>query len=458
MAKCPAKQPRAACETMWIADISTLFLILFLINVVLTLMLFTFWKSQKTYDGFETWMLSLLITVCGYFLYISEGSVPLWVYSSLANLMIALAVMIRLDGTMRYFRSQELPRVLYASLVPAGFLLFWFAIVANVVVVRGLIMGLFIIPCFAASAAIAIRSREPGTRPLRYGFATAFLTLAIIWAGIIVVALLTPGDHSLSGPDPQNTLFFIVTILMDVVATVFFLLLNMARSQAELKKSEDALSRANRKLTILSSITRHDIRNQLNALSGYLELSKEKQGDPTVTGEYLKKEAGIVQTIESQINFTKIYEDMGKTAPAWQNVRESVLRATAVLPMRNVTADVDRPDLVLFADPLFEKVFYNLIDNALRYGGNSLTRISVSSRETKEGLVLTCEDDGAGIAREDKEHLFEQGFGKHTGLGLFLSREILSITGITITETSEPGKGARFGITVPKGAYRFGQP
>jgi len=38
---------------------------------------------------------------------------------------------------------------------------------------------------------------------------------------------------------------------------------------------------------------------------------------------------------------------------------------------------------------------------------------------------------------------------------LFLSQEILSITGITITETGEPGKGARFEITVPKGGYRF---
>jgi len=50
--------------------------------------------------------------------------------------------------------------------------------------------------------------------------------------------------------------------------------------------------------------------------------------------------------------------------------------------------------------------------------------------------------------------LFTRGFGKNTGLGLFLSREILSITGITITENGTPGKGARFEITVPKGAWR----
>ncbi|PKL57911.1 MAG: sensor histidine kinase, partial [Methanomicrobiales archaeon HGW-Methanomicrobiales-5] len=47
-----------------------------------------------------------------------------------------------------------------------------------------------------------------------------------------------------------------------------------------------------------------------------------------------------------------------------------------------------------------------------------------------------------------------RGFGKHTGLGLFLSREILSITGISITETGTPDKGVRFEIHVPKDVCR----
>ncbi|HNQ30521.1 MAG TPA: sensor histidine kinase, partial [Methanolinea sp.] len=49
---------------------------------------------------------------------------------------------------------------------------------------------------------------------------------------------------------------------------------------------------------------------------------------------------------------------------------------------------------------------------------------------------------------------FEKGYGKGTGLGLFLSREILSITGMTIRETGIPGEGARFEIVVPKGMWR----
>jgi len=69
-------------------------------------------------------------------------------------------------------------------------------------------------------------------------------------------------------------------------------------------------------------------------------------------------------------------------------------------------------------------------------------------------LKITYQDDGEGIHSSDKDKLFTRGYGKNTGLGLFLSREILSITGITICENGEPGKGARFEITVPNGVWR----
>ena len=108
---------------------------------------------------------------------------------------------------------------------------------------------------------------------------------------------------------------------------------------------------------------------------------------------------------------------------------------------------------MLFADPLFEKLFYNLIDNVIRHGGK-VTTVRFSSEERAENLIILCEDDEVGIPLAEKKKIFERGIGKKTGLGLFLTREILSITYIPITETGEPGKGARFEIVVPKGAYR----
>jgi signal transduction histidine kinase len=103
---------------------------------------------------------------------------------------------------------------------------------------------------------------------------------------------------------------------------------------------------------------------------------------------------------------------------------------------------------------MFPKVFYTLIDNALQHG-EKVTGIKFSFRQSGKDLVITYEDNGIGIPADDKPKLFKKGFGKHTGLGLFLSREILSITWMTITENGEPGKGTRFEITVPEGMFRF---
>jgi signal transduction histidine kinase len=111
---------------------------------------------------------------------------------------------------------------------------------------------------------------------------------------------------------------------------------------------------------------------------------------------------------------------------------------------------VNGPQAEVFADLLFQKVFYNLVDNALKYGGSDLETITITPEERDAGLAIADEDNGGGISAADKDHLFKRGFGRKTGLGLFLSREILSITGITITENSLPGKGARFEITVPR--------
>jgi signal transduction histidine kinase len=93
------------------------------------------------------------------------------------------------------------------------------------------------------------------------------------------------------------------------------------------------------------------------------------------------------------------------------------------------------------------------MDNAVRYG-DTITTIRFSFENRRGDKIIVCEDDGVGVRAEEKEKIFERGVGKNTGLGLALSQEILDITGISIEETGEPGKGARFEMTVPKGMWR----
>ena len=233
-------------------------------------------------------------------------------------------------------------------------------------------------------------------------------------------------------------------------------IVGIIRDITERKRTETALQEALRKLNMLSSITRHDILNQVTALQAYLELSKTDVSDPELLG-YLGKEEEITGWIARQIEFTRYYQDIGVQAPEWKDVGMLITAAAHQLDLAGIQLGNPISGIEIFADPLIEKVFYNLMENSLRHGV-SVTAVGFSAEERDTSLVLVYHDNGAGISEEDKKKLFRKGFGKHTGLGLFLSCEILSITGITITENGIPGEGARFEMTVPKGAFRAVHP
>ena len=221
----------------------------------------------------------------------------------------------------------------------------------------------------------------------------------------------------------------------------------------ERKQAEKAILETNRKLNLMNNVTRHDILNQLLVLKGYIELSREYLDDKKTLVDFLGKEETAARTIEEQITFTRNYQELGVAAPEWQNLHDTIERSRRSLALGNIRLQNDCAGYELYADPLLEKVFYNLADNALRYAV-PFTCIRLSCEKRGESLVIICTDDGAGIPLEEKDKIFRRGYGKNTGYGLFLIREILSITGLTITETGDPGHGARFEITVPKGSFR----
>jgi PAS domain S-box-containing protein len=225
------------------------------------------------------------------------------------------------------------------------------------------------------------------------------------------------------------------------------------RAEEDLKNSHEALQLANRKLNLLAEITRHDIRNKLTVLSGYLSLFDEHPAEPHYS-MYLQKLKDTVSAIGANIEFTRLYQNLGVTVPSWQNVHEVFFHACTQLDIKKIRIQSDTGGLEIFADPLLERVFYNIIENAVEHGAR-LSHIRLLACETGDGMVITIEDDGVGIPNHEKEKIFQKGHGKNTGLGLFLSREILSITGISITESGEYQHGARFELKVPTGMYRY---
>ena len=221
------------------------------------------------------------------------------------------------------------------------------------------------------------------------------------------------------------------------------------RDVTDKKKSETALRRINRHLSLLNSITRHDTLNKITSILGYLDLAEEITNDYYLH-ELHKKVASAVHDIREQVEFAAIYQDIGTREPQWQDM-SSILPDTVVPDY--ITIQKNLEDVFLLADPMLPKVFYNLLDNSIRHGG-SVSSILMSMYRGDEDLRIVWEDNGCGIPANEKELIFERGFGKNSGLGLFLIREILSITMMSIVETGQPGAGARFEIIVPKGYFK----
>lgn len=167
----------------------------------------------------------------------------------------------------------------------------------------------------------------------------------------------------------------------------------------------------------------------------------------------LDRQQKATEAIKKQIDFTREYDQMGVKSPQWFRIDEIAARAYSQL-LQTITFHCDTGNLEIYADPMLEKVFYNLLDNSFRYG-ECITRIRISSTRSGGDLLLLFEDDGIGIPDDEKEQIFLRGYGKNTGLGLYLTREILSITGMNIWETGRYRTGACFEIWVPEGNYRF---
>ena len=220
-----------------------------------------------------------------------------------------------------------------------------------------------------------------------------------------------------------------------------------------IQKYEQNLLEANRKLGILSRITRHDVLNQLMVLSSVQEMMSEMKQSPDEQ-ELLELNGQALAAISSQIEFARDYHELGENEAKWQDLSSIVNAAKNLLIHPPITLEVgELPEI--YADALFEKVVYNLIENALRHGGDQLSRISVTFHQMERIGVLVFEDNGIGIPEAAKESIFERGVGSHTGLGLFMVREILTITNISVHERGICGSGARFEIMIPNHDWRM---
>jgi PAS domain S-box-containing protein len=227
-------------------------------------------------------------------------------------------------------------------------------------------------------------------------------------------------------------------------------------TEEKLKESFAQIEGINEKLRVIGSLTRHDVGNKLMAAKSNLYLLKKRLGDNAELAKYID---GIESALNSSyriFEFSRLYERIGAEKPSEMNVYDCFNQAVLYYSNLGTVKVVNEcQGLVVVADSLLMQLFYNFIDNSFKHG-EKVTQIRLSCFKDYGKVKLFYEDDGVGISDANKPKLFEAGFttGKGSGLGLSMIKKMIEVYGWTITEEGEPGKGAKFTLTIPKNSQK----
>jgi PAS domain S-box-containing protein len=225
---------------------------------------------------------------------------------------------------------------------------------------------------------------------------------------------------------------------------------------AEKKKAESALRVANAKLSLFSDVTLLDIRDQLAIARGLNNIIEGSFADTSDQKPMAEKIDRQLATIEQYVSLMLSFEVLGKQEPEWIPLSSVIMKAKNLSQNYHVACGPEIALLEIFAPPLTDYIFANFFENSKMYGKTGCT-VSVSFVPQDHSGILIVEDEGCGIPAEKKGFVFQPGLGSKTRFGLYHTREILTITGMSIQETGSPGKGVKFEITLPEGRWRLAE-
>lgn len=160
----------------------------------------------------------------------------------------------------------------------------------------------------------------------------------------------------------------------------------------------------------------------------------------------------IIDKKDFNLNFSKIdiHDIINK---AVDNFALQISRREGVINT-NLTASNHE----IFADQThISNIIYNLLDNANKYSGEK-PEILITTKDARDGVEIIVKDNGIGISKEAKKHIFDRFYRVHTGnvhdvkgfgLGLSYVKTMTQAHNGHIDVISEPGKGSSFIITLP---------
>jgi len=240
----------------------------------------------------------------------------------------------------------------------------------------------------------------------------------------------------------------------------------------ELKASEERLKEALRVRDEFLSIASHELKTPLTALKIEAQLTKKsiESGDKTLltaermlafTEQLDQKVDKLKELVEDMLDIGRIQRGTLTLRPDDTNLSDLIREVGESFRLEiekqgcQLRLDIE-PGIECFCDrSRIEQVILNLLANAAKYGCSGKP-IDLSCRREKENAVLIVKDRGMGISKEDQIRIFDRyeraipsSKISGLGLGLYISKQILTLHQASISVKSEVGEGAEFRIVLP---------
>jgi signal transduction histidine kinase len=277
----------------------------------------------------------------------------------------------------------------------------------------------------------------------------------------------TPAGAFVVGLNPYRPLDEAYRSFIGLIAGQLAAALANARAYEDERRRAEALAAIDHAKTAFFSNVSHEFRTPLTLMLGPTQDALAAGG--TLDREHLetvyRNQLRLLKLVNSLLDFSRI--EAGRTRAAYEPIALAAFTADLASTFRSAVErgglrfDVDCPPLPepIYVDPgMWEKIVLNLLSNAFKFTFEG--HIRVAMRWSADKAVLTVEDTGAGIPRDELPRVFDrfhriEGTRARThegsGIGLALVRDLVSLHGGEITVESEIDRGTTFIVAIPAG-------
>ena len=226
------------------------------------------------------------------------------------------------------------------------------------------------------------------------------------------------------------------------------------------KEYEQRLTEQRDELDVLNQVLRHDIRNDLQVVTGYLDLLTEYIDETHEGREYLDRvltsSSHAIELTETARNIADVLlkdERESKRVPISAAITSEIQAVQSAYPHAEVVYEEPHPDVDVLADDLLGSVFRNLLKNAIQHNDKDVPTVAVSAHTDEQTITVRVADNGPGIPDEKKGDIFgkdTKGLNSEgTGIGLYLVDKLVTSYGGDVSVEDNIPEGSVFVVDFP---------